>query len=181
MLDDFTLYWLTNSAASSARIYWEHRGRDLPRHMAARFDSLRNDDINASGRRPLGFPYGPYLMDDLHAGSVGTLNMGRGITLEQREDGDALFQTDGHIIFDGEVQDQVHSKPLVGKPSDAPDSARKSGGGQSWACRIPRPPALLTAATRSGPVRSGPISAAMIGCSIPSTWQRVAFMNPPRG
>ena len=47
--------------------------------MAARFDSLHNDDINASGRRPLGFPYGPYLMDDLHAGSVGTLNMGRGI------------------------------------------------------------------------------------------------------
>jgi pimeloyl-ACP methyl ester carboxylesterase len=29
VLDDFTLYWLTNSAASSARIYWENRGRDL--------------------------------------------------------------------------------------------------------------------------------------------------------
>jgi pimeloyl-ACP methyl ester carboxylesterase len=25
VLDDFTLYWLTNSAASSARIYWENR------------------------------------------------------------------------------------------------------------------------------------------------------------
>lgn len=29
VLDDFTLYWLSNSAASSARIYWENRGRDL--------------------------------------------------------------------------------------------------------------------------------------------------------
>ena len=29
VLDDFTLYWLTNSAASSARIYWENRGRSL--------------------------------------------------------------------------------------------------------------------------------------------------------
>jgi pimeloyl-ACP methyl ester carboxylesterase len=29
VLDDFTLYWLTNSAASSARIYWENRGQSL--------------------------------------------------------------------------------------------------------------------------------------------------------
>lgn len=29
VLDNFTLYWLTNSAASSARIYWEQRGSDL--------------------------------------------------------------------------------------------------------------------------------------------------------
>lgn len=29
VLDDFTLYWLTNSAASSARIYWENRNRNL--------------------------------------------------------------------------------------------------------------------------------------------------------
>jgi pimeloyl-ACP methyl ester carboxylesterase len=29
VLDNFTLYWLTNSAASSARIYWENRGKDL--------------------------------------------------------------------------------------------------------------------------------------------------------
>ncbi len=27
VLDDFTLYWLTNSAASSARLYWENAGR----------------------------------------------------------------------------------------------------------------------------------------------------------
>ena len=29
VLDDFTLYWLTNSSASSARLYWENRGREL--------------------------------------------------------------------------------------------------------------------------------------------------------
>ncbi len=29
MLDNFTLYWLTNSAASSARIYWENREQNL--------------------------------------------------------------------------------------------------------------------------------------------------------
>src|SRR5262245_51122050 len=45
---------------------------------------------------------------------------------------------------------------------------------------MPRPPALLTAATRSGPVRSGPIGAAMMGCSIPSRWQRFVFMNTSR-
>ena len=27
VLDDFTLYWLTNTAASSARLYWENAGR----------------------------------------------------------------------------------------------------------------------------------------------------------
>jgi pimeloyl-ACP methyl ester carboxylesterase len=29
VLDDLSLYWLTNTAASSARLYWENRGRDL--------------------------------------------------------------------------------------------------------------------------------------------------------
>lgn len=29
VLDNFTLYWLTNTAASSARIYWENFGRSL--------------------------------------------------------------------------------------------------------------------------------------------------------
>jgi pimeloyl-ACP methyl ester carboxylesterase len=29
VLDNITLYWLTNSAASSARIYWENRGKEL--------------------------------------------------------------------------------------------------------------------------------------------------------
>jgi pimeloyl-ACP methyl ester carboxylesterase len=29
VLDDITLYWLTNSAASSARLYWEYSGRSL--------------------------------------------------------------------------------------------------------------------------------------------------------
>lgn len=29
VLDDFSLYWLTNSAASSARLYWENRDQNL--------------------------------------------------------------------------------------------------------------------------------------------------------
>jgi pimeloyl-ACP methyl ester carboxylesterase len=29
VLDDLTLYWVTHSATSSARLYWENRGRDL--------------------------------------------------------------------------------------------------------------------------------------------------------
>jgi pimeloyl-ACP methyl ester carboxylesterase len=29
VLDNFSLYWLTNSSASAARIYWEHRGTEL--------------------------------------------------------------------------------------------------------------------------------------------------------
>ena len=29
VLDDFTLYWLTNSVASSARLYWENRDQNL--------------------------------------------------------------------------------------------------------------------------------------------------------
>jgi pimeloyl-ACP methyl ester carboxylesterase len=30
VLDDITLYWLTNSAASSARLYWEYGGGRSP-------------------------------------------------------------------------------------------------------------------------------------------------------
>jgi pimeloyl-ACP methyl ester carboxylesterase len=29
VLDDITLYWLTNSATSSARLYWENAGRNV--------------------------------------------------------------------------------------------------------------------------------------------------------
>src|ERR687889_2403421 len=29
VLDNFSLYWLTNTVASSARIYWENRGTNL--------------------------------------------------------------------------------------------------------------------------------------------------------
>ena len=40
VLDDFTLYWLSNSAASSARIYWENRGRDLIFASAQQTDQI---------------------------------------------------------------------------------------------------------------------------------------------
>jgi pimeloyl-ACP methyl ester carboxylesterase len=40
VLDNFTLYWLTNSATSSARIYWENRGRDLISAGAQKTDEI---------------------------------------------------------------------------------------------------------------------------------------------
>jgi pimeloyl-ACP methyl ester carboxylesterase len=40
VLDDFTLYWLTNSAASSARIYWENRERNLISAAAQKTDEI---------------------------------------------------------------------------------------------------------------------------------------------
>ena len=40
VLDNLTLYWLTNTAASSARIYWEERGRDLISAAAQKTDEI---------------------------------------------------------------------------------------------------------------------------------------------
>ena len=40
VLDDLSLYWLTNSAASSARLYWENRGRDLISASAQKTDEI---------------------------------------------------------------------------------------------------------------------------------------------
>jgi len=40
VLDDFTLYWLTNSSASAARIYWENRGRNLTSASAQMTDRI---------------------------------------------------------------------------------------------------------------------------------------------
>jgi pimeloyl-ACP methyl ester carboxylesterase len=40
VLDDFTLYWLTNSAVSAARIYWENQGRGLTSAAAQMTDQV---------------------------------------------------------------------------------------------------------------------------------------------
>jgi pimeloyl-ACP methyl ester carboxylesterase len=40
VLDDFSLYWLTNSAASSARIYWENRGQNLISAASQKTDQI---------------------------------------------------------------------------------------------------------------------------------------------
>ena len=40
VLDNFSLYWLTNTAASSARIYWENRGRELISAAAQKTDEI---------------------------------------------------------------------------------------------------------------------------------------------
>ena len=40
VLDNFTLYWLTNTAASSARIYWENRGGSLVSAASQKTDQI---------------------------------------------------------------------------------------------------------------------------------------------
>jgi pimeloyl-ACP methyl ester carboxylesterase len=40
VLDNITLYWLTNTAASSARIYWENMGRNLLSTVAQRTSEI---------------------------------------------------------------------------------------------------------------------------------------------
>ena len=58
-LDDVTLYWLTNSAASSARLYWENGGRSLLAAAAQRTAEIAlpvaitvfPDEIYAAPRR----------------------------------------------------------------------------------------------------------------------------------
>lgn len=40
VLDDFTLYWLTNSGASSARLYWENAGRNILSAAAQKTDEI---------------------------------------------------------------------------------------------------------------------------------------------
>jgi pimeloyl-ACP methyl ester carboxylesterase len=40
VLDDFSLYWLTNSAASAARIYWENRDQNLISAASQKTDEI---------------------------------------------------------------------------------------------------------------------------------------------
>jgi pimeloyl-ACP methyl ester carboxylesterase len=40
VLDNFTLYWPTNSAASSARLYWENRERALISAVAQKTEEI---------------------------------------------------------------------------------------------------------------------------------------------
>ena len=73
--------------------------------MAARLSSLRDDDVHAGGRRPLGVRDGPYLMHDLRAHGMGALHVRCRIAPEERQDRNALFQADGHMVLDGKVED----------------------------------------------------------------------------
>src|SRR5262249_59890245 len=96
-------------------------GAPPARHGAPRLDALRDDDIDARGGGALGLRYGPHLMEDFHASGVGSRDVGRWIAPEQREDGDALFQADGHLVLDREVKEQVHAERLGGQRPDAAD------------------------------------------------------------
>src|SRR5262249_23143283 len=89
--------------------------------MATRLHSLRNDDVHASRRRSLCVWDGPDLMEDLHPCSMSRLHVRRRITPEQREDGDALLQTHGHVVLDWEVQEQIHSERFIGQCSNPMD------------------------------------------------------------
>jgi pimeloyl-ACP methyl ester carboxylesterase len=40
VLDNFSLYWLTNTAVSAARIYWENRGRSITSAAAHQTDKI---------------------------------------------------------------------------------------------------------------------------------------------
>jgi hypothetical protein len=80
------------------------QGGDLPRDVAARLSSLRDNDVNAGGRRPLGVRDGPDLMEDLRARGMGARDIRRRIAPEEREDGNALFQTDGQVVLNGGIK-----------------------------------------------------------------------------
>lgn len=40
VLDDLSLYWLTNSAVSAGRIYWENHGRSITNAAAQQTDKI---------------------------------------------------------------------------------------------------------------------------------------------
>src|SRR5215475_5157602 len=102
---------------------------------------------------------------------VDTFDIGRRIAPKKRNDRHALVDTDCDLFFHRKVENQIHAEWFVGKLTDPPNLVSK----QRWRCELllqnSQPPALLTAATNSGPVRSGPIGAAMIGYSMPRSWQ----------
>ena len=80
------------------------QGGDFSGHVAARLDALRDDDVHPRGGRPAGIRDRADLMEDLHARRMGTPHVRRRITPEQGEDGHPLFQADGDLIRDGEVE-----------------------------------------------------------------------------
>jgi hypothetical protein len=64
-------------------------------------------------------------MEDFHSSGVGSRDVGRRIAPEEREDWDALLQTDGYVVLDGEVQDQVHAERPFRQRSDSPNFLTK--------------------------------------------------------
>ena len=159
----------------------QSQGGDFPRHMAARLDTLRDNDVNSGGRRPLGVHDGPHLMEDLRAHGMGALHIRRRIAPEEREDRNPLFQTDGHMVLDGEVEDEIDTERPVGKLADAANDLTKEWR-RAKLCLQDAEAARV--AHRRDELRTGqvgPIGAAMIGCSIPSRWQSAVFMDIPRG
>ena len=73
------------------------------------------------GRRPAGICDRADLVENLHARRVGTPRVRRRITPEQGEDGHPLFQADGDLILDGEVEWQIHPERPGGERPHAAD------------------------------------------------------------
>src|SRR5262245_46599824 len=96
------------------------------------------------------------------------LDVWRRIAPKKRQDRHALFQTNSYMFLYWKMQNKIYTKWFVREFAHTPDLGAKLIRRCKLRLQNANPPALLTAATNSGPVRSGPIGAAMIGCSIPS-------------
>ena len=64
-------------------------------------------------------------MEDLRARGMGALHIRRRITPEEREDRNTLFQTDSHMVLDGEVEDEIDTERPVSKLPDAANDLTK--------------------------------------------------------
>src|SRR5262249_22082576 len=93
--------------------------------MPPRLGSLRDDDIDAGCYCSFGLRHGTDLVEDFDAGGMSTPHVRRGVAPEEREDGDALLQTDGNVVLDGEVQDQVDAERSVRQRPDPADFLTK--------------------------------------------------------
>jgi len=109
------------------------QGGDFSGHVAARLDALRDDDVHPRGGRPAGIRDGADLMEDLHARRMGTPHVRRRITPEQGEDGHPLFQADGDLILDGEVESRFTPNGLAVSARTRRISWRKTSGEQNCA------------------------------------------------
>src|SRR6516165_3627033 len=167
----------TSRCDRSRRDRVNHAGHECERghfscDMTSGFNSLCDDYIDIRLPCALRLRDRPDLMQNLCANGMYTLDVCRRIAPKKGNDRYALFQADRDLFLDRKMQNQIYAKRFIGELPDTLNFFRNNGGGASCACRIPKPPALLTAATNSGPVRSGPIGAAIIGCSMPSKLQR---------
>src|SRR5215468_7265310 len=93
-------------------------------------DALRDNDIHSRTRRPAGIRDRADLVEDLHARRVRPSHVRRRVPPEEGENGHPLFQADGDLILDREVEKQVHPERLGGERPHAADLLAED---QRWA------------------------------------------------